>query len=399
MIYRLFLFFVGKCRISVSHDIIRIINMMARESLGADSLHMVDGVLVFELPLFRKRRLDALFKRYGFSYDNCVKSGLPHYLYSYRRRAGLFIGVLILIATVYASSSFVWRINVIGNETLDDTEVTDGLEALGFRVGSYIPSVNVKLLANEYLLGHPELAWMSINIIGNCVDVRVREALSGNDEDIGKDTPSVLVASRDGFIERIELENGEIIKNVGQTVREGETLVSGVIETGDGAFRLVRASAKVFAKTAHTFTVKIPYSHTKQTETPLDTTEYSIIFFSKSIRLPARSRPAADEVKILESSSYLTLPGGIPLPVGILTRSFYSTQSEQVTLDPESAERLAREEIARIISKDYKDSEVIAITLTPLESKDSYTLEVILTCIENIASEKVITTDDYKQTD
>ena len=64
-------------------------------------------------------------------------------------------------------------------------------------------------------------------------------------------------------------------------------------------------------------------------------------------------------------------------------------------IDRSRAEELARREISRIISTEYHDSEVIAITRAPLECEDSYKLEVTLTCIENIAYEKVITTDDY----
>ena len=374
----------------------RVINMMMRENLFANGIRITDGVLVFDLPLYKKRKLDRLFKKYGFTYNKYTLSGIPYYALIYRKRVGLMIGTIVLITLIYVSSSFVWRVNVIGNETLDDTKITEDLQELGFGVGSYIPSVDVKLLANEFLLSHPELAWMSINIIGNCVDIRVREAIIQEEpSDNGKGLPSVLVASRDGFIERIELENGEIIKNVGQTVREGETIISGVIEMADGSFRLVRSAAKVYAKTSHTFTVEIPYTRTVKNEVALENRQYSLIFFSSLINLPIVSSKPSQKALTHESTVYLTLPGDISLPVGIMTRRYYKTVEQEIMIDRSRAEELARREISRIISTEYHDSEVIAITRAPLECEDSYKLEVTLTCIENIAYEKVITTDDY----
>lgn len=394
MIYRLFLFIIGSFRFRVNQYTTNTLNVLVRENINTYGMHKEGDALVFEIPSFSLRRLKKLFKQYLLPFPEGKLIGLPSYILRYRKRWGLVAGVLSLFAIIYLSSSFVWQINVIGNESVEDSRITGDLKELGFGVGSFIPSVNVKLLCNEYLLQNDDLSWMSINIIGNCVDIRVRESLGHGDKDAEDNTPSSIIASCDGFIERIVLKNGEIVKNAGSTIRKGETIVSGVVGKEDGTFRLVRSQADVYAKTSHSFSIDIPLEQVLTSEKEYKNGKSSILFFAKQFDLPGKN-VSEDGLLARDTTKYLTLPGNITLPVGVVTRTFYKSEEKQIKISKEKAASLAREELASKIDSEFSSADILSISMKDECDNTKYRLEVTVYCIENIAQERKIVKEDY----
>ena len=399
MIYKIFLFLVGRCRFYADKQKITIINLLSRSRISADVVSLGDTSVAFDVPYFQRKRVIALFKKHGLSFEKTELFGSPLYFHRYKLRWGLILGCAAMIFIVYLSSSVVWRINVIGNETLDDEIILEGLSQLDFGIGSYIPSVNVKILANEYLLSRDELAWMSINIIGNCVDIRVKESVYPSREEADPNEeglPSSIIAKEDGYIERIVLENGEIIRNVGSCVRKGETVVSGMVAKEDGSFYLVRSSAKVYAKTSHSFTVSIPLTQSVEKEIPLGVKQRRLVFFSRVFDLPFGSNTASGENEYTKSyTEYLTLPQGSSLPIGITTVNLFRKESQEKAISEEEAYRLALAELSEIIDGKYADCEVLGITKEPDVKDGIYCLDITLICLENIAKEQIITSKDF----
>jgi len=99
------------------------------------------------------------------------------------------------------------------------------------------------------LIEVPELSWISIEMKGTKAIVRVVETTKAP-EIIDRETPCNIVAAKDGIIERIITLEGEPLVNKGDTVRQGQLLVSGIIEHPDtGITRRVHAMAQVMART------------------------------------------------------------------------------------------------------------------------------------------------------
>ena len=393
MIYAVYLFLVGRCRFYVKENITKALNLLRCSSYNIGSLRCDGDTLIFDSPFFEAKKIGILLCGHGISFT-VEKSGMPEIISRYKTRWGCILGCALLICTVYASSLFVWKINVIGNVTLSDAQILEGLSELDFKVGTFIPNINVKLLSNEYLLNDRSLSWMSINIIGNCVDVRVKESSASFDSDDRYNPnglPSVIVASYDGYIERIELGGGVIIKGSGSSVRKGETIISGLMEKEDGSFRLVRSEAKVIAKTSHSFSVSIPFEQTLETLIPLEKPSYRFIFFSNHLRLPFFQVPKDADPSLTQTrTEFFPLPDGNYLPIGLITEQYYQSSTEHITIDEERAQSLARKEISDIIENKYSHCEVLAITGNPKISDTHYTVEITLVCLEDIGQERII---------
>ena len=60
----------------------------------------------------------TLFEKEGVLATFGKVEGAVAYLSNYKARLGLIIGVFMVILSVYCSSLFIWRIDIVGNETL-----------------------------------------------------------------------------------------------------------------------------------------------------------------------------------------------------------------------------------------------------------------------------------------
>ena len=74
-------------------------------------------------------RLLRLCEKNGIELLSVTPHGLPHLLYTYRRRCGLFLGAIIAVVLIFLSGRFLWDIRIDGERKLTEKEVLDELYA------------------------------------------------------------------------------------------------------------------------------------------------------------------------------------------------------------------------------------------------------------------------------
>jgi len=186
-----------------------------------------------------------------------ARSGLPSLLNRYRRRPGIPLGLIIIALSIYISGLFIWEINLSGNERVPDEELYMILQKQGIYTGSFIPPLDLDAVHNRIIIENSDIAWISVNIRGTVANVEVREIQKAENKTTGN-APSNVVAALDGQISAIELYNGQAYVNIGDSVREGQLLISGITTDKHGIERIVHASGRVMAKTNRIITIKIP---------------------------------------------------------------------------------------------------------------------------------------------
>ena len=75
-----------------------------------------------------KLKYESLFQKNGIVAKFSKSKGLIPFLRKYEKRYGIFLGALFLLLSVYASSLFVWRIDIEGNKNVPDEEIILQLE-------------------------------------------------------------------------------------------------------------------------------------------------------------------------------------------------------------------------------------------------------------------------------
>jgi similar to stage IV sporulation protein len=100
-------------------------------------------------------------------------------------------------------------VNISGNRYITSEEIYERLDAYGFRIGSFIPSVDTDGICRRIVLESGNIAFMKINMRGTVASVEIQERKKDIEPE-DTDTPSNIVAGYDSQIERIEVIGGDV---------------------------------------------------------------------------------------------------------------------------------------------------------------------------------------------
>ena len=195
----------------------------------------------------------------------------------------LLLGLLAAAAATFVLQEFVWTIEVEGNDRLPAGQIVQALEELGIAPGTWGPSIDSPETRNWMLLRMPELAWLAVNRSGGRVQVLVTERQQPPDTRAPYAVANV-VAARDGVLTEVSVTEGMRLCAVGDTVRQGQLLVSGYEDYGL-FIRPVCASAEIYARTWHTGTVVTPAERLEKRYTGREWKQVTLIVGKKRIKL------------------------------------------------------------------------------------------------------------------
>lgn len=176
------------------------------------------------------KRLPKILKKSGIRVHILRKKGFPFFIKKYRKRFGIFMGIILFFAILQFMSGYIWIIDVTGNKTVTDGEILNSCESLGIKVGTKKSQIDTKNTVQDLLLKTDKLSWGSFNIEGCRLSVNVTEITpKGEDNSIATN----LKAKSDGVITKIDVTSGNCVVKVGDTVKKGDILVSGIIENAN----------------------------------------------------------------------------------------------------------------------------------------------------------------------
>lgn len=368
MLKKLMRFFTGSRQLSCpKRTFANIVTLMAKNGIKYTDTKEKDGRISFSVTELEYKKLIRMID--GSVFRLHQRKGLPYFLYRYRHRYGLIVGILIFILLTKISTEYVWDITVDGNESISDSEVINTLDELGFSVGSHIRDIDFYDICHQFVLENDKVAWISVNMEGTSARVKLIERdAKGEYGDNG--TPSNIVASSDGIIVRTETIDGELCVKAGDPVTEGQLLISGVVEIGQGIdtgkFILTRAKGSIYALTKRSFTVSVPLSGVKNTVKDKILAKKTLIFFGKSIKLKENSSILGKECDIIKESERVVLfedlneGWHIPLPVTVVTEYALITEETEYSYTEEEALKIAEKEMSLLYASAMDKAELMS---------------------------------------
>jgi len=251
------------------------------------------------------------------------RKGLPFFINKYRRRAGLLCGFIIGICFIALMSTMVWSINISGNNRITDEEILAVLAESGIKPGTLRKDVDAASARFHAIHSLPELSYMSVNVIGSCIEVEVSET-AYRPTKTDKNFPCDVVSTFDGQIAAIEVYQGTKMHKEGEAVRAGEALAGGFVELRDGSVRLRHAEAYALIRTDLSF--ETVTNRTASTLTAADEKAGTTIHFM-GINIPLYKDNGATPT--FTRHKHIEI-GKTVIPLGV-TRKVYRTYSESVT--------------------------------------------------------------------
>ena len=357
----LYRFFLGVLEIEV-YGIYpeKMLNLCEKHKISVWDIRFQKGKICCKINVKDFKKLPKIFKKQGVRLHILKRWGLPFFTNKYKRRFGVFAGLLIFVFMLNFLSSFVWVIEVRGNKIVSDFEIINDCQKIGVNEGITTKGFDAKNKAQELLLLSDRLSWASFNIEGCVLTVDVTE-ITPKDE--GEFLASNLVADSDGIIKHIDVTVGNCVVKVGDTVKKGDVLVSGIIEDENGT-KFVKSRGKIIAETvtvteaSQNYIVKESVLTGKQkTKTVLEAFSFKIPLYLGTEKCEYESNYSAKNLKLF----------GNAIPIRLHKKRFIFKEMREVKLSFDSAcERLTKQ-----IEEKYPNAEI------KKEFFDNYTFATI----------------------
>ena len=342
----------------VSADIPAFLSAANEAGLELRNVEMPDALTVrFEIPRTRMKTLLKLTHRRGEKLTILARRGLWWKIAALRKRSVLVAGVLLMIVLTILIPSRVLVIEVDGNRAIPSARILETAENCGITFGASRREVRSERVKNALLEAMPELSWAGVNTYGSRAVISVRErALPGEGE-----TPPVvsnIIACRDGFILTCQTERGTALCTPGQTVTEGQILISSYTDC-TLCITATRAAGEVYAATTRQIQALTPANCLKITASGREKVTWSLIIGKNRINFYKSSGISPSTCGRMVTEYTLTLPGGFALPVKLLKDTvFPRTLTESQVAEADAAELLTT------FARKYLSRQMIAGTVT-----------------------------------
>ena len=378
-----FLFAVGYEEISVRADAAaQIIELCMRYGYLCRRARFEGEYYLFRCTLTTARSLKKSCRDEGIAFEVRKRSGIPALLYRYRYRYGAAIGAALFFFIVFFSGSVIWDVRIEGNRRLEEEEVIAALAECGLSVGDFKRDIDTSLIENILMIKSDDISWISINLIGSVAEVEIRERDIAPEEEAWD--AANIVAAEDGEIVLFEAVRGNILLKIGDRVRAGELIVSGIYD-GSGALRYTNAKGKVFAEVEEEILVEVPLEYDKKVYTGRVYTEKSLVFFKKEIKIYSNCRNLTSSCDKIDTVEYLDVLSQGELPVGVRTVRYFEYTNETQKRDTQEAQRLAEYKLSAILGARAADSELLGVKRESFVTEEKFVILCKARSIKDIA--------------
>lgn len=379
-------FLFGKYKVwTVAENRTALLNLCLTHQISyTDFICHEDGSISFSIDAINCRRLRKRAEEAGILLQTMEGQGAPLFLWKYRKRLGLLIGMLLATALLIISQCFIWDVRIIGNGKMTESEVREELRLCGLRAGSYIPSLEIGQLENRVLMASDQISWISINLNGTVATVQIIEHVApSKGEDIKK--PANLIASCDGQIEHVELYRGKSIVTQGQAVKKGELLVSGIYDSNTVGYRYTRASGRVLARVERSLCVTVPLVFEEKVYSERKCAQIDLNFFDFLLNIYKRTGNVYGECDIIKEEYGMDLFGLHSLPVSWSVTVQRPYTVSVVERSYEDALDCAYAELSRQLALLSADASLLEKRIQTTMTDTELILVCTVTCIEDIA--------------
>ena len=339
------------------------------------------------------RQAAALGERTLCTVTPAGRSGMPYFLARFKKRYAFWVGMGLSMAAVCVLSSFVLTIEVKGNTTVPTAQILTELRRQGLGIGTFGPGLDERTVGNKVLLQLPQLSWLSINLYGTRAEVLVREAVEAP-ELVDAQEYGDVVARASGIVTRVEALTGEAVVKVGDTVLEGETLISGTVHLEGPAYSdtpeigqiQVRASGRVYARTWRTMAAQLPLEAQVKRYTGEETSLWSVTALGRRADFFGKGGISFDRYDKISRTWTLTLPGGEEMPLAVQRETCRAYELETLAVEPDAAEAMLKERLMEALEEAVGEGEIVSTEFAVETENGMLTVTLQAECREEIGT-------------
>jgi len=348
---------------------------------GSELLHMnmsIDGFKQMPSVAFKTKTKVKIMSRHG----------LPFLLKKHKKRKAFLVAGIVALTLFLCITSFVWVIEIEGNEKVSSEIIMNALEKNGFKTGVFRYGNDILTLQNKMLLDVDELSWIWVDIKGTRAVVQVKEKVPVPSI-VDRKHPCNIVANTNGLITEVKATYGEKMVSVGDVVKKGDLLVSGISNTKYGGIHYHHSSGSIKARTWHSKSADFPLVKVNFSKTGKKISKNTINFFGFRVKLYMKENLPFEYSKEDVKMHHLSAGGNFVFPISFEQHTYSELLRSEEQLSVEQATEIAYAELGSQIEESLTaDSTVVNKTHEVVSVSDSVVnVKLKYECIEEIGME------------
>lgn len=360
----------------------KLLNICAANGLNIWRVAIKNNCLYFKTGITSFKKLRVLKRRIKGKIHITKKCGLPFFVAKNKHRYGMVAGLILFFAMLYFLSGFIWNIDISGNNTVTDADITKALEEIGIYEGVSTSKINTENHRNALLLKCKNISWAAINIEGSRLTLDITEAKFKDEKD---EEPSNLKADSDGIIKSVEIISGTANVKVGDAVRKGDLLVSGMLEYEDKHTEFVRARGKITAEVEKSFKITQPMKVKEKLRTGESEKRSVLSFFGIKIPLYFGKISGSYESEKTNNELFSDKPY---LPIKLISKTFNYTDEKEYILSEEEAKSRAIAQLEEQLNSYLGEGEIIDKKITCRKENENFVVLAQIKCQKDIIFEE-----------
>ena len=312
-----------------------------------------DLTITFQLRRQDLKKLNHLADKNGADVKILRRAGWYWRLVSCRKRPVLIAGLTIIMALMWYIPSRIFFFRVEGNRQIPARLILEVVSDCGINFGASRQQVRSEKVKNALLEAIPQLQWAGINTAGCVATISVKERQMPIQKTESSGVSSI-VAVRDGIIQELTVTRGSTECKVGQSVTEGQVLISGYTDCGL-TVRAERAQGEIYASTSRQETFIMPLDWQRRGEKQAVSKKYSLIIGKKRINFYKDSGILGTTCDKMSTVNYLTLPGGFVLPIALVREKWIWYETENCAGAEDREEKILTD-----FAEAYLDQQMLA---------------------------------------
>ncbi len=328
----------------------------------------------FAVSSFRVRRTKEALG--SLSYEISPLCGLPGFALALWHRPGALAACLVLLILALIGADRVWdvRIERDGEDPdFSSAALIGELESAGLSVGARWSRIDRDEVEASFLSSSPTVGWISITRTGTVAHVKIRKKTVYETEERPEGYANIL-AAEDCVIEEITVTRGYPVVSVGDTVRKGDLLISGILpaEAGGG---FCRAEGSVLGRLHESVQANCARLHSEKEYGREEYRSISLEIFNFPINILKNSRNSDGNCVIIEETRVLSLPGGANLPFRLsLTRALPYRLTDPIPYSDEELVRIASSRLSSEVARRFAGADLLSIRVYGEFTADGYTM-------------------------
>ena len=285
------------------------------------------------------------------------KKGMPFLLHKYKKRKIFGIFLILVTFFIWLSSNFVWNVDIIEENGNELANLRQDLENVELKIGKLKSKIDTKQIINKIRLERKDIAWMGIELKGTNAIVKIVKA-DEKPEIINENEYCNIISDKAGVITKINAQSGTANVKVGDTVKEGDTLINGWMEGKFTGIRYVHAKGEIEAKVWYIKNKKVLYNTTEKEKTGDLENKYEIKFNNFKINL-YKKLSKFEIYDTIETEKKLKLFSDFYLPISIIKKTNKELEEKQKVYTMEEAKTIGIKELQEELEKEIENKDRI----------------------------------------